>query len=1048
MVRLQNDRINLNLLTNDSHIPLIEILQDLDISSPYLTEDQARYELPKFNSALNVCVINIRSLPSNFTSLKAFLDNIECKGKSFDVLLLQETFEHDPFHYNLEGYDLFSTVRSQAGGGGTAIYINNSFVNKQIHKSDRFTMIERTLEATVVKCEIPNQGKMLFVSCYHPPSQPGYTPNEHHELFLDKMSALLAKLSEYDLPILVGGDFNMDLLKATEAENAPSNFARTLATHGFLPYITRATRIERGGDTYSLLDNILLNKNFDKVIHSNIIVNGLSDHFIPTISLNLGAKRPQRPMFKEIRVMNTENKDRFKEAMSNITWNEVLREDCPNRACDNFLDTFLDLFELFFPTKRVKFNKNIHKRCKFMTKGLLVSRKRKIKLQYLAKNSRDPILELQYRNYKNLYNKLINKAKKLSYNYSVLAAGSDTKKIWGILKDSINLKKSKVNIGPIRDNDGNLITQDNEKADVFNQFFSQVGMEVASSVPKTNTHFSTFLPPRCLSSIYMAHINPEEMRGFIKALKSKASKDVNGLSTNFLQFIVDEISIPLSHIFNLMIETGIFPERLKTSRVVPIFKGGDHLDVNNYRGVSLIDNLSKIMEKAMATKFQGFLDHTGFYYENQFGFRPKMSTSMAVTKVMNFLSKEMNKNKHTMAIFLDIKKAFDSVDRNILYAKLDNCGIRGPALELVKSYFQNRKQKVTVNGTCSDGLADIPIGVLQGSILGVLFFVIFINDLQRSCTELLNILFADDNTGLLASESLDELICKGNEQLDMLFTWYSANKLAIHPGKSRVMIFHPPSRPPPLPQVNGHPYMPLYINFNDRGREGETVLPLDITKIKMIRLVPNAEESSFKLLGVLLDKNLSLKEHVKGVHNKISRSLFAIKQMKKFLDKEHLLLLANAYIKSHLEYCNVVFTCCNKTTLKPLEITLKKTVRAIQGVGPRDHTAEIFKELNILPLADMINYSVAKFMHKFYHDLLPETFNDTWNKNIQVTNVQTRQADDIRPERFHLNYFKSHPFFAFPDIWNTLPIELKNIVDEDIFATRAKKYFHDNPTTL
>ena len=117
-------------------------------------------------------------------------------------------------------------------------------------------------------------------------------------------------------------------------------------------------------------------------------------------------------------------------------------------------------------------------------------------------------------------------------------------------------------------------------------------------------------------------------------------------------------------------------------------------------------------------------------------------------------------------------------------------------------------------------------------------------------------------------------------------------------------------------------------------------------------------------------------------------------------------------------------------------------------MGPRDHTAEIFKELNILPLADMINYSVAKFMHKFYHDLLPETFNDTWNKNIQVTNVQTRQADDIRPERFHPNYFKSHPFFAFPDIWNTLPIELKNIVDEDIFATRAKKYFHDNPTTL
>lgn len=1035
LVRVNNNRLNYNLLTNLNAHHLTEILQDLDISSSYLTENQARDEIPSAKSALNICSINIEGLPAKFVQLKNFLSAIEGGGKCFDVILLQETWFNDLSRFQIDGYELFSNPR-EGFRGGTAIYIKDTFVSKHIMK-DAF--INNSMELTIIKTEIPENGKHIFVSCYHPPTNPPLSPADHDNSFIDNFSAVLDKLNrEHDCPILVGGDFNINMLDLNDSEA----FSSMMVWNGFIPYITRATRVARGGDTFSLIDNLFINQNFDKVKQSSIIVNGLSDHFIPTISINLSKKRINGPSFKEVRDMNPQNKERFKEALGNLAWLDVISEDCPERACSKFLETFLSLFELYFPSRRVKFNKNIHPRNDFMTRGLLVSRKRKQKLDYAQRHSRNPNDEIFYRRYRNLYFKLIRCAKKMTYNHKVFAAGKDTRQIWKILKESINLKSKKSDIGPIRVNDI-LITKDNEKADIFNDLFAKVGLNTANDIPPSDTSFEEFLPPQSVNSIFLAPIAPEEMRGYINSLKSKQSRDINGLSTKFLQYLDDEISIPLCHIFNLMIEHGVFPNSLKISRVVPIFKGGDHLDSNNYRGVSLINNISKIMEKILATKFQEFLTQNNFFYENQFGFRPKMSTSMALTKVTNFLTQAMNGGKHALAIYLDVSKAFDSVNRDILYAKLHNCGIRGPALALVKSYFCNRRQRATVNGTLSDDFANIPIGVLQGSILGVLFFLIFVNDLQNSCQFMKNIMFADDNTGLLASDSMDELILLANSELDNLFKWYTANKLSIHPGKSRAMIFHPPSRPPPTATSLGYPYIPLYIDYN---RKGDGAPPPSLENIKLIRLIPNPDESSFKLLGVLIDCQLNLKDHANHIKKKVSSSLFAIKQMKNVLDKEHLLMLANAYIKSHLEYCCSLFTCFNKSTLNPIHTLLKKAVRIIDNAGPRDHTEQIFKKFEILPVPDMINFNIAKFMHKYFYDLLPTTFNETWQKNIDISGINTRRADDIRPVRFELRYFIKQPLFTFPDIWNSLPPGLKQIQDEHVFARRAKTHFLSEPT--
>ena len=1031
-------------ISSSAQSPFYDLFQELQINSKYHTEDTF-CDFVDNSTNLNIVSINIQAIQSKFNDLKSFLDHIESRKKRIDIILIQETYRFNPDLHNLRGYTLFADIRPTGNGGGCCIYVNENFVCKKITLENSF--IPHIIETTITQVEIPDFGKIIAVSCYRPPYSPflRHTPSELFNLVIDHLSNLMNKLEVYNCPIIIGGDFNINLLDTYDGNNvAATQFTDTMVSYGFIPYINRATRID--GETFSLLDNIFINDHFERIAGSGIIVNGLSDHFIPFLSIKARQKRQSGPAFKEVRKMDLESKTFLKEALANRGWHEILSDGCPNSACDKFMDTFMDIFDICCPLKKVKINKNITPRNGFMTRGLLVSRKRKLKLAYKAIHSTNPNTIGLYRQYRNIYNHLIRAAKKQYYSSRIAKAGDNAKEVWRVLKEAINIKSKKSNIGPIRDrSNGSLVTDDAHKADLFNQVFAEVGREATNNLPTPNKDFKDYLPPPIANSIYMHSVTPDQMRGFIKSLKSKHSVDINGISTNLLQFVAEEISLPLAHIFNLSIDSGIFPERLKISKTVAIFKSGDHLDTNNYRGVSLIDNVSKIFEKIIASKVIKFLDRENFFYENQFGFRTGMSTNMAILKVTNFISRAMNDGKYALAIFLDIKKAFDSVDRDILFYKLNHCGIRGVANNLFRSYFAERKQTVVTNGKKSNLLLDITLGVLQGSILGVLLFLIFINDLQHSCSELLNILFADDETGLIAHESLDELITKSNSELDKLFGWYNANKLAIHPGKSRLMIFYPPSRPPNLPVINGHHYFPLYLNYNERLPNNESNPDtFDISKVKLIRLIPNADESSFKLLGVLLDCNLNLKDQTSAVSSKVAKSIFAINQMKHYLDKEHLTLLANAYIRSHLEYCCNIYSMCNQTTIRPLTLLLKRTVRTVASKNRFAHTKELFKDLNILPVPEMIEYNVLKFMHKFVHGNLPSTFDNTWDTNVHVSQRQTRQASDIHLIAFQLEYFRKMPLFSYPNIWNNIPNNLKLIVEEDQFNVEVRKHLFAN----
>ena len=261
----------------------------------------------------------------------------------------------------------------------------------------------------------------------------------------------------------------------------------------------------------------------------------------------------------------------------------------------------------------------------------------------------------------------------------------------------------------------------------------------------------------------------------------------DGLSTKLLKKIAIEISKPMTHIFNLSLQNGIFPNKLKRSRTVPVFKSGDAHLCDNYRPIALLSSLSKIIEKMVSLKLIEHLETNNILYKHQYGFQKGKSTEHNLIHAMNFIGNAFNENKFCLGVFFDLKKAFDVCSHEILLMKLSKMGIRGTALKWFKSYLSDRTQFVDINGTHSSNKA-IKISILQGSILGPILFLCYINDLHLA-TDLFTLMFADDTFGAKSDENLTNLINSVNVEINKMAIWFRANKLAVNKSKTKYIIF-------------------------------------------------------------------------------------------------------------------------------------------------------------------------------------------------------------------------------------------------------------------
>lgn len=762
------------------------------------------------------------------------------------------------------------------------------------------------------------------------------------------------------------------------------------------------------------------------------MVSDLSDHFINFYQIPTNNDKNTQKL-QSSRKFSSTNMDRFKILLRGTDWTNVVQLLDVDEAFGAFWNEFNQLYNLCFPITITKLNRNVHRLNGYMTAGLLISRSTKNKLHHTALTDPSPMNITKFKFYRNLYNTLIRKSKKLYFEESLNANVKNPKKTWEILKEATFGSKSTTKIDKISSN-GNVISDPVTIAEEFNSFFTSVGTSISESVNPTIIDPINLLPVNPnLTELQFAVIGPSLLCDLIKSFETKTSCDLDGLSIKLLKHIIHEISTPLAHIFNLSIDLGSFPTQLKTSRTIPIFKSGSRLMCDNYRPISLLSTLSKLLEKIICKQLVNHLESNNLLYMHQYGFQHGKSTEHNLLQFTNYINTALNEKKYAIGIFLDLKKAFDVCSHSILLNKLKKLGIRGTAHKWFSSYLKNRKQRVDINGHLSSSKA-LDISVLQGSILGPILFLCYINDLHL-CTNLFTTMFADDTAGADADTDLNTLIDRANIELKKLATWFRANKMAVNIGKTKFIIFHNKGKNICMDNKN--------ILFDDN--EPNSHDPLLITPLERYHsnhIKPECR--AYKLLGIYLDEHLNFNYHTNYLCNKLTRSLFCIRRAKNQLTQTALKTLYFAFIQSHLNYCPIILSSISQQNFNRIKLIQKKAIRVITNSTYTAHTTPLFAKLQILPYDLLVKQAKLLFMHSIEYNRAPESFSNVWKKNsANQGNRLLRNANDYMLPGPHTELFKKSPLYTLPLEWNNMD-ENKYIPNRTTFKTAVKfKLLHE-----
>ena len=523
-------------------------------------------------------------------------------------------------------------------------------------------------------------------------------------------------------------------------------------------------------------------------------------------------------------------------------------------------------------------------------------------------------------------------------------------------------------------------------------------------------------------------------------MDSKSSTDANGISIKLLKNIKYQISEPLSHLFSLSVSTGVFPSKLKTSKTIPIFKAGDHTCCDNYRPISLLSSISKILEKVVATNLVNHLEINNLLFDNQFGFLRGRSTLHNITKLTAKISQDLNEKKFVIGIFLDLKKAFDTVSHDILLQKLKKLGISGTPLNWFTSYLSGRSQYTVINGSNSTEQS-IDISVLQGSILGPILFLCFINDLHLA-TWLLTLLFADDTAVLDSDSDLPTLIKRVNTELQKIANWFRSNKMAVNVNKTKYIIFRP----------RGHK---IQVNLEENGvlfNSNEIGQPDDNNKIFKLGRIhndhPDKNERTYKFLGIHLDEHLSFDTHCTLICNKLAKSNFIISRVKNILPVHSLKTLYFSLIHPHLLYCLPIYSCTTKKNISKIFKMQKKAIRMITKSKSNTPPFPLFSKLKILPLEHLISLTSGQLIHSIYFKYAPKALHNLWLTNEQrETQHELRDAHQLYIPFARTEHVKRLPFFSLPKIWNDMP-DFKLTNNPTTFKIALKYHLHNEVVGL
>ena len=402
--------------------------------------------------------------------------------------------------------------------------------------------------------------------------------------------------------------------------------------------------------------------------------------------------------------------------------------------------------------------------------------------------SSDHPFVIKFKSYRNLFNKIKKRAKQEHYKTVFTNYHKDIKNTWRQINLLLGKSKNKNNCSPYFKIGDRVIYDKKEIGNEFCKYLSSVGSDLADKITPPGTDYKSYLNGNYTNSFYLCPTDADEVEKVVFNIKTKHSSGDDDISSFIVKHIQQFICSPLATIFNKSFEEGVFPDDFKISRVVPIYKSKEAHNFNNYRPISLLPVFSKILEKLVHKRLYSYLSKQNILYDGQYGFRKSMSTVDALTEFYGKVVETIDKGDNMLAVFLDLSKAFDTLPWDKLLFKLNHYGIRGVSQAWFHSYLSNRNMYVLFNGFKSDTLP-VTCGVPQGSVLGPLLFILYVNDLHRAVLNSATIQFADDSTLFKSGKCNKLLFSQVNEELQQLCIWFKANTLSLNALKSHYVLF-------------------------------------------------------------------------------------------------------------------------------------------------------------------------------------------------------------------------------------------------------------------